>query len=42
MYIRHNPNVCFIFPALAMGIDIDGRYFLEFAWLCWAVGVGDV
>jgi len=40
MYIRHNPNVCFIFPALAMGIDIDGRYFMEAAWLCWAVGVG--
>ena len=40
MYARHNPNVCFIWPALAMGVDVDGRYFMEAAWLWWAVGIG--
>lgn len=41
MYGRHNPNVCFIWPALACGVDRDGRYFMEAAWLWWAVGIGD-
>ena len=40
MYGRHNPNVCFIWPALAMGVDADGRYFMEAAWLWWAAGIG--
>lgn len=40
MYARHNPNVCFILPALAIGVDVDGRYFMEVAWLCWAAGLG--
>lgn len=39
MYLRHNPNVIFIFPAAALGVDVDGRYFFEVAWLFWAVGV---
>lgn len=41
MYGRKNPNVCFILPALAFGIDTDGRFFFEAAWLIWAIGVGD-
>ena len=41
MYTRHNPNVCFLIPTMAVGIDIDGRYFVEVAWLFWAAGAGD-
>jgi len=40
MYGRHNQNVCFIWPALAFGVDRDGRYFFEAAWLWWAAGIG--
>lgn len=40
-YLRTNHNVCFIWPALAIGIDKDGRYFIEAAWLFWAAGIGD-
>ncbi len=40
MYARHNPNVLFVWPALAVGVDLDGRFFFEVAWLLWAVGVG--
>lgn len=40
MYGRYNPNVVFIWPALAFGVDRDGRVFLEAAWLCWAIGIG--
>ena len=39
MYGRYNPNVLFLIPAAAVGVDVDGRYFFEVAWLCWAVGV---
>lgn len=39
MYVRHNPNVMFLLPTAAVGVDTDGRYFLEVAWLCWAVGI---
>lgn len=41
MYSRINSSVFFIIPALAIGIDVDGRYFIEAAWLCFAVGLGD-
>jgi len=41
MYARTNARVFFLLPAIAVGADIDGRYFLEVAWLCWAVGIGD-
>lgn len=41
MYTRHNPNVAFLWPALAIGVDADGRNFMEIAWLWWAVGIGD-
>lgn len=40
MYLRKNHNVIFIWPAVAFGIDTDGRAFIECAWLCWAVGIG--
>ena len=39
-YGRTNYNVCFIFPAIATGVDIDGRVFFEIAWLFYAVGFG--
>ena len=41
MYMRRSHNVCFLLPALACGVDIDGMYFMEAAWLWWAVGIGD-
>jgi hypothetical protein len=41
MYLRTNRKVFFIFPALAVGEDIDGRYFIEAAWFFFAVGFGD-
>lgn len=41
LYTRRSENVFFLLPALAVGVDMDGRYFLEVAWLCWAVGIGD-
>jgi hypothetical protein len=40
IYGRKNPNVVFIWPACAFGIDTDGRVFLEVAWLMWAFGIG--
>lgn len=39
MYGRYNPNVMFLLPAVAVGVDKDGRFFLEAAWLCWAAGI---
>jgi hypothetical protein len=30
----------FLLPTAAIGIDTDGLYFFELAWLCWAVGIG--
>lgn len=41
MYARTNTKVFFLLPAVAVGTDIDGRYFLEVAWFCWVVGIGD-
>jgi hypothetical protein len=41
IYGRNNPNVCFLLPTIAIGVDIDGRYFLEAGWLFWAIGLGD-
>ena len=39
-YFRKSENTLFIFPALAIGSE-HGIPFIEVAWLCWAVGVGD-
>lgn len=41
MYTRENANVFFLIPTIAVGTETDGRFFLEIAWLCWAVGVGE-
>lgn len=41
MYTRKSENVFFLWPALACGFDVDGRVFMEIAWLCWAAGLGD-
>lgn len=40
-YTRKSANTAFIFPALAVGTDGDGLPFIEIAWLCWAIGIGD-
>lgn len=42
MYSRYNPSVVFLLPTLAVGLDTDGRPFIEVAWLCWAVGLGSL
>jgi len=39
IYTRQNTNVMFLIPTAAVGVDTDGKYFFELAWLCWAVGV---
>ena len=41
MYMRTNSKVFFILPAIAVGEDVDGRYFVEVAFFFWAVGFGD-
>jgi len=38
-YTRNNPNVVFVLPALAIGIEEDGSYFIEVGWFCWAIGI---
>ena len=40
-YGRYNLRVFFMLPAVAIGVDTDGRFFCEVVWGCWAVGVGD-
>ena len=39
MYGRYNPNVMFLLPTIAIGVDTDGRFFFEVAWFCWAAGI---
>lgn len=39
-YARNSNNVFFILPTLAVGVDIDGTYFMEFGWLNFAIGLG--
>ena len=41
VYGRNNPNVCFLLPTMAIGVDVDGRYFFEIAMLFWVIGVGE-
>lgn len=41
IYTRTSERVCFIAPSIAIGVDVDGRWFLEAAWLWFAVGIGD-
>lgn len=40
MYLRQNKRVFFLLPSAAVGVDEHGYYFIEFAWLCFAVGLG--
>lgn len=40
-YTRTNARVFFLLPAVAVGVDVDGRYFAEIAWGCWSLGFGD-
>lgn len=42
MYYRVNTRVFFITPTIAVGTDVDNRAFIELAWLCFAVGIGEV
>ena len=39
LYTRVSNNVFFIFPSLAIGIDLDGTFFFEFAWFFFAFGI---
>jgi hypothetical protein len=39
-YMRTSDSTMFLLPSLAVGMD-GGMPFIEFAWLFWAVGVGD-
>lgn len=41
IYTRSNNNVCFLLPTAAVGVDLDGRYFMEFGFLFWVIGIGD-
>lgn len=40
MYMRVGANVFFLLPAVAVGVDVDGRFFLEVAWGNYAIGLG--
>jgi hypothetical protein len=39
-YTRTSQHTCFLLPSIAIGTE-DGVPFLEIAWLCWAIGIGD-
>lgn len=41
MYLRTNMDVFFMWPSLALGVDIDGQPFIEMAFAFWAIGIGD-
>jgi len=40
MYSRINNNVFFLLPAIAVGVDTDGQYFVEVAFFNIAIGFG--
>jgi hypothetical protein len=42
MYARVNERVFFLLPTVAVGVDIDGRLFVELAWFNFAVGLGSL
>jgi len=39
MYYRINEKVFFVLPTMAIGLDEDGLWFVEIAWLNIAVGI---
>ena len=41
IYTRINECVFFLLPSAAVGVDTDGRYFFELAWMFFAIGFGD-
>jgi hypothetical protein len=41
IYVSHNPHVFFLWPALAFGVDLDDRPFMEVALMFWAIGIGN-
>ncbi|WP_156966395.1 hypothetical protein [Algiphilus aromaticivorans] len=42
IYFRTNRHTLFILPTMAIGTEMgSGTPFLEFAWLFWAVGIGE-
>jgi hypothetical protein len=41
IYFRRSEYVVFLLPAIAVGLQVDGRPFFEVAWFNWAVGIGD-
>ena len=44
IYVRQSPRVCFLLPAIALGLDTENENeypFLEVAWLFWAIGIGE-
>lgn len=41
-YYRSSTHTFFLLPTVAVGTELDGRAFLEAAWLCWAIGVGSL
>lgn len=40
MYYRVNERVFFLLPTIAVGLDLDGAYFVEVAWLNLSIGFG--
>ena len=47
IYFRQSDRVCFLLPTAAVGmptaavgLDIDGRYFVEISWLNFSIGFG--
>ena len=40
MYSRISNNVFFLLPTIAVGLHTDAKYFIEFGWFCFAIGVG--
>ena len=41
IYTRTSESTLFLLPAIAVGMS-DGLPFIELAWLCWAIGIGDL
>lgn len=40
LYHRINDKVFFLIPTMAVGTDLDGRFFVEIAWLNISIGFG--
>lgn len=40
IYTRTSDYTLFLLPAIAIGMS-DGLPFIELAWLCWAIGIGE-